>query len=113
MLQAQSRDAQPSAPSSKPNILIIISDQFRADMIGAMGMNPMGLTPNLDRMAQRGVIFRHAMSNQPVCAPARATMLTGQYPAKHHVFRNSLGLDLDAITIATELRKAGYTANYI
>lgn len=111
-VKAQSRGgAQPS--STRPNILLIISDQFRADAIGAMGSNPMGLTPNLDRMARRGVFFRNAISNQPVCAPARASILTGQYPARHGVWRNGIGLPPDATTLASELRKAGYTANYI
>ena len=44
--------------ATKPNIIVIISDQFRADCIGAMGMNPMGLTPNLDAMAAQGCLFR-------------------------------------------------------
>ena len=57
-----------------------------------MGLNPMNLTPNLDRMAPRGVLFRYAFSNQPVCAPARASIFTGQYQPKHGVWRNSLGL---------------------
>lgn len=64
--------------ASKPNIIVIISDQFRGDCIGAMGLNPMGLTPNLDQMAAEGVLFRSAFCNQPVCAPARASMFTGQ-----------------------------------
>ena len=107
--------AQPSSQTSreKPNIVLIISDQFRADCIGALGENPMGLTPNLDSMARRGVIFRSAISNQPVCAPARATMFTGQYPSKHGVFKNAIGLPTNSNTIAKQLRSAGYSANYI
>ena len=68
--------AQSANNGRRPNILIVISDQFRWDCIGAMGLNPMNLTPNLDRMAGRGVIFQSAMANQPVCAPARGTMFT-------------------------------------
>lgn len=73
----------------------------------------MGLTPNLDGMARRGVVFRSAMANQPVCAPARASIFTGQYPSKHGVWKNGLELPTDAVTIAKELRSAGYSANYI
>jgi arylsulfatase A-like enzyme len=105
-------DAQ-TPPVSKPNIIFIISDQFRADCIGAMGMNPMGLTPNLDRMATEGVLFRSAFCSQPVCAPARASMFTGQYPSRHGVWRNGPGLRADAVTLAATLHQAGYSTNYI
>lgn len=101
------------APVPQPNIVFIISDQFRADALGCMRMNPMNLTPNLDAMARRGVLFRQAISNQPVCAPARACMFTGQYPARHGVWKNGLGLKPDAVTLAGVLRDQGYTANYI
>jgi arylsulfatase A-like enzyme len=103
------------APQSaaRPNVLLVISDQFRADCIGAMGANPMNLTPGLDAMASRGVLFRSACANQPVCAPARASIFTGQYPARHGVWRNGPGLREDSLTLAGELRRAGYSANYI
>src|SRR5271170_5831067 len=83
--------AQTTSSAVKPNIIVIISDQFRGDCIGAMGLNPMGLTPNLDQMAAEGVLFRSALCNQPVCAPARASMFTGQYPSKHGVWHNGPG----------------------
>ncbi len=102
-----------SSRASQPNIVFIISDQFRADALGCMGMNPMNLTPNLDAMARRGVLFRQAISNQPVCAPARACMFTGQYPPRHGVWKNALGLHPDAVTLPGLLRDHGYTANYI
>jgi arylsulfatase A-like enzyme len=97
----------------RPNIVLIVSDQFRADCIGAMGLNPMGLTPNLDAMAGRGVLFRNAFCSQPVCAPARGSMFTGQYPSRHGVWKNGIALDPGATTIAGTLRSAGYSANYI
>ena len=78
-----------------------------------MGLNPMGLTPNLDNMANRGVVFRNAIANQPVCAPARASIFTSQYPSKHGVWKNGIGMATNATTLATELRTAGYSANYI
>jgi arylsulfatase A-like enzyme len=99
--------------SPKPNIVIIISDQFRGDFVGAAGQNPMGLTPNLDRMAARGTMFRSAVCSQPVCAPARASLFTGQYPEKHGVWKNALPIQADAKTLATACRNAGYSANYI
>jgi arylsulfatase A-like enzyme len=93
--------------------VLIISDQFRADNLGCMGMNPMNLTPNLDMMARQGTLFRSTIVNQPVCAPARATMFTGQYPERHGVWKNAIALDPKATTVAKLLRDAGYTANYI
>ncbi len=103
-------------PSVKPNILIIIADQVRWDAIGAYGLNPMQLTPNLDAMAGRGTLYRNMFANQPVCSPSRASLFTGEYPAKHGVWKNTakgVGLPSSATTIATECRKAGYSANYI
>ena len=73
----------------------------------------MGLTPNLDAMASRGTLFRSHIANQPLCAPSRANLLTGQYQNKNGVWRNGLGLAPDAVTLATALSQAGYTANYI
>jgi arylsulfatase A-like enzyme len=105
--------AQQSAGAARPNIVLIISDQFRWDCIGAMGVNPMNLTPNLDRMAASGVLFRSAFAAQPVCAPARASIFTGQYPCRHGVWKNGIKLPEDANTLAKTLRAAGYSANYI
>lgn len=102
-----------SGTRRKPNIVLYISDQFRWDMVSAYGLNPMQLTPNLDAMARRGTLFRSHITNQPVCAPSRAGLFTGQYQNKHGVWRNGFGLSPDAITLATEVRKAGYSANYI
>ncbi|HEX3743468.1 MAG TPA: sulfatase-like hydrolase/transferase [Bryobacteraceae bacterium] len=97
----------------RPNILLVISDQFRADCLGALGRNPMGLTPHLDAMAHRGVLFRNAFASQPVCAPARGSIFTGQYPSRHGVWKNGIALDPAATTLAGTLRAAGYSANNI
>ena len=77
------------------------------------GVNPMNLTPNIDAMASRGVLFRNAFSNQPVWAPARGSIFTGQYPSRHGVWRNGIGLNPSATTLATTLGPAGYSTNYI
>lgn len=110
--EAATRSQNPPG-KRKPNIVLYISDQFRWDMVSAYGLNPLGLTPNLDAIARRGTLFRSHITNQPVCAPSRAGLFTGQYQNKHGVWRNGFGLAPDAITLATELRKVGYTANYI
>jgi arylsulfatase A-like enzyme len=97
----------------KPNIVIYHSDQFRWDFVGANGLNSSTRTPNLDALAQAGTNFTHAVTNQPVCAPSRSVLITGRYATETGVWHNGLGLMQDLPTIATELRKAGYTANYI
>ena len=113
LLSAATQQPRPAASNSSPNIVFIISDQFRADALGCMGVNPMGLTPNLDGLARRGVLFRSAMVNHPVCAPARACFFTGQYEDKHGVWKNGLAIDPKAETLATVLRGRGYSANFI
>jgi len=112
-LSASTALAQTGGRIERPNLVLIISDQFRWDCVGALGLNPMNLTPNLDRMASRGVVFRSAFSNQPVCAPARGSIFTGLYPRQHGVFKNGVALKEDAVTLATVARRAGYSANYI
>lgn len=111
-LPAAALGAQPQ-PMAKPNIILIVSDQFRWDCIGAAGLNPMNLTPNLDRMAAGGVMFRNAFASQPVCAPARASIFTGQYPSRHGVWRNGIALEENAETLPKILGRAGYSSNYI
>jgi arylsulfatase A-like enzyme len=110
---ASAAAAQTEGSAAKPNIVLIISDQFRWDCVGAMGLNPMNLTPNIDRMASRGVIFRSAFSNQPVCAPARGSIFTGQYASRHGVWKNGIALPREATTLPKVLRGQGYSANYI
>ena len=63
----------------RPNILFIICDDLN-DAITGMGGHPQAKTPNIDKLMQRSVQFTHGYSNNPICAPARASMLTGLYP---------------------------------
>ncbi len=112
---AASAESHANAPQnrSKPNLIIVIADQFRWDFVGAYGLNPMGVTTNLDAMARRGVAFQNAITNQPVSAPSRSSLFTGMYPTQTGVWRNGLGLRTDATTLAKLLRAEGYTSNYI
>lgn len=76
----------------RPNIVLYIADQFRWDCVGAYGLNSMDVTPNLDSIAQRGVGFQNAVTNQPWCSPSRACLFTGQYANQNGVWRLGLGL---------------------
>jgi arylsulfatase A-like enzyme len=100
-------------PKKQPNVVIYHADQFRWDFVGANGLNNSVRTPNLDALAEHGTNFTHTVTNQPVCAPSRSILLTGRYATETGVWRNGLGLREDLPTLATEFRKAGYTANYI
>jgi arylsulfatase A-like enzyme len=106
--------ASASAPTAlRPNIIIYLADQFRWDFIGANGRNGSTRTPNLDACAARGKNFTHAITNQPVCAPARSVLMTSRYATETGVWHNGLPLSQSLPTLAGELRKAGYTANLI
>jgi arylsulfatase A-like enzyme len=105
--------ASVTPPPVKPNIVLYLSDQFRWDFIGENGRNGSTHTPNLDKLASRGKNFTHAVTNQPVCAPSRSVLLTSRYATETGVWHNGLELDKSLPTLATELRKAGYSANLI
>jgi arylsulfatase A-like enzyme len=107
--------AAQSRPASvkRPNIVMIIADQFRWDFLGAYGLNNSTMTPNLDHLARNGVAFRNAVTNQPLCSPARACLFTGQYATQAGVWKLGFGLPRGTPTLAGTLRDAGYTANYI
>ncbi|MBT6154720.1 MAG: sulfatase [Planctomycetaceae bacterium] len=65
--------------AERPNILIISIDDLN-DWTGGLGGHPQAKTPNIDRLAKRGTLFRNAHCQAPVCTPSRASMLTGLYP---------------------------------
>jgi hypothetical protein len=75
---------------SRPNILFITSDQQRGDCYGFEGRNIR--TPHLDRLAGSGTRFPACITPNPVCQPARASILTGLLPLTHGVHDN--GIDL-------------------
>ena len=72
---------------AKPNILYIMCDQLRADVIGALGNSRIS-TPNIDRLVKRGVAFTNAYSSCPVCVPARYTVRTGCEPKTTGIYNN-------------------------
>jgi arylsulfatase A-like enzyme len=98
--------------SDRPNIVVFFTDQQRWDTSGLHG-NPLGLTPNFDRLARRGTHVYHAITCQPVCAPARASLQTGLYATETTVHRNGIGLPSDCKTLAQYLGAAGYHTGYI
>jgi arylsulfatase A-like enzyme len=98
--------------SKRPNIIVFLTDQQRFDSTGLHG-NPLELTPNLDRVAQRGTRLRYCFTPQPVCGPARACLQTGMYASQNGCVINGIALPHDRPTLARCFREAGYRTAYI
>jgi len=96
-----------SGSAQHPNIVIICSDQHRADTIGSYG-SKVCRTPNLDRLADQGVRFDRCYANNPVCSPSRATIMTGTQSRRHRVMRNGIPCRTDLPTFADVLKQEGY-----
>jgi arylsulfatase A-like enzyme len=92
----------------RPNILLITSDQQRADCIGAMGRRVH--TPHLDLFMQEATTFDACIAPNPVCQPTRASILTGRLPRTHGVCDNGIDLPPEEArqSFPAELAKAGY-----
>lgn len=93
---------------NRPNLVLITADDMNWDSVGAYGCRTPECTPNIDRLAARGVRFNRAHVTIAVCQPSRGAMMTGRYPHRsrlegfHHINRS-------AVPLATELlRQAGY-----
>ncbi len=96
----------------RPNIIVFFTDQQRWDTTGVHG-NPLGLTPNFDRMALNGTHLYNTFTPQPVCGPARACLQTGKYATTVGCHRNSIPLPQNEKTLAHYFKGAGYKTGYI
>ena len=95
-----------SAPN-QPNIVLIMADQLAPQFTGAYG-HPVVKTPNLDALAARGMRFDAAYCNSPLCAPSRASLMTGQLVSRHGAYDNAADFASSVPTFAHYLRSAGY-----
>lgn len=93
--------------AGQPNILFVMCDQ-----LSALATSPYGnqdvLTPNLSRLSQRGTLFEHSYCNSPLCAPSRASMLTGRLASSIPVNDNAEELPASVPTFVHHLRRGGY-----
>ena len=96
----------------RPNFLVIMTDQQRADHLGCYG-NPVVRTPNIDSIAQRGVRFDRFFVSNPICQPNRAALATGQLTTVNGCRKNGIPLSLDSTTYADILRGAGYRTGLV
>jgi arylsulfatase A-like enzyme len=106
------------AGADRPNILMIVSDQERADVLGCYG-GPCS-TPSIDGLAAGGVRFDVCLAPTAICSPTRASFLTGLYPHGHGILNNThepdaLRVELapGAVTWPPLLRDAGYRLGYV
>lgn len=90
-----------------PNVLVVMTDQQKATSLGLYG-NPDVRTPVLERLAERGTVYRHAFSPHPLCVPSRASFFTGRWPHSTGVRTNEIPLPEREIDWASLLFDRGY-----
>jgi arylsulfatase A-like enzyme len=95
----------------QPNVLLILTDQQRADAVGFRGKNPCR-TPNIDRLAAEGISFDRALTPSPLCTPARAGIFTGLYPHQVNAMKNGSRLEARPI-FPNVLKRRGYQLDYV
>ena len=98
-----------SAPANATNLLLIVSDNQSASLIGAYGNREID-TPHIDRLARQGMVFERAYATSGVCSPSRATLLTGVIPSRHGV-HNGLPqrIDVEGWSAIAEMRSLPQT----
>ncbi|WP_372772714.1 sulfatase [Mangrovibacterium sp.] len=103
---------QKKDPEVKPNIVYILTDQWRGSALGYAG-DPNVKTPHLDQFAKEAVNFANAVSVAPVCTPHRASLLTGRYPTTTGMFLNDLYLPSEELCMAEIFKAEGYNTAYL
>ncbi len=93
-------------PSGR-NVVVILCDQLRKDFLNIYGCDAVP-TPNLDELAANGTVFDNAITSSPVCAPARAGMMTGRYVSDHGVWTNDVPFRDGLEYIAENMNELGY-----
>ena len=76
-----------SGSERRPNVVLVMADQLRADFTRAAGF-PLDTMPFLDGLGAGGARFERAYTPMPICAPARISLFTGRYPKAHRVRQN-------------------------
>jgi len=114
LIMAPVAPAAATAAPSKPNIILIYSDDHGWADLGAQGSDKDIRTPNLDAMARDGVRFLNGYVSAPQCVPSRAGVITGRYQQRFGVDDNTKGpLPLSELTIAERLKTAGYVSGQV
>ena len=95
---------------SKPNLLFIFTDQQRSDTLACYG-NTHVQAPNLNAFAEQSFIFEHPYVTEPICTPARSTIMTGLYPHTTGCIGNNIPLKAETPTLA-EMVSSDYYCGY-
>ena len=102
-----------AAPAARtPNVLFIAIDDLN-DWVGCLGGHPQAQTPNMDRLAARGTLFRNAHCQAPLCNPSRASLLTGLRPSTTGIYGLAPGIrdvarTRDCVTLPQYFARHGY-----
>ena len=101
--------ALPLIGGERPNVLFLVVDDMN-DWVGCMQSEPRAITPNLDRLAKRGVLFTNAHTAGVFCAPSRAAIFSGQYASTTGCYRtaNYFVHRPEIESLQTSFSKAGY-----
>lgn len=122
----------PAKKAKMPNIVLIMADDLGWKDLHCYGNDQLD-TPNLDRLAQQGLLFTDAYSASPVCTPTRAALMTGESPARLNITNHAGGhppnfqkpgsnlitpiwqrhLPLERVTLAEQLKQAGYATGFV
>lgn len=97
---------------TRPNILLLCTDQQRYDALGAAG-NPHIRTPHLDRLAAQGARFTNCYTQSTVCAPSRGSLMTGRYPRHHGLWANGVDMDPAQQLFTAVLAEEGYDCGLV
>lgn len=101
-------------PAKRPNIIFLLTDDQRWDTMGCMG-NTIIKTPNMDSLAENGVLFENSFVTTSICCASRATFFSGQYTRRHGIidFRTDFSPHALARTYPVMLRRTGYHTGFI
>jgi N-acetylglucosamine-6-sulfatase len=99
---------------NRPNVLLVVVDDLRFDDFGAAG-HPFSRTPNIDRLAREGAMFRNMFAVTPLCSPSRANILTGLYTRHHGILDNTdrSPQSHELKTFVRQLHDSGYNTGFI
>ena len=98
--------------AAQPNVLFILCDDLRPNALGCYG-SPVVKTPNIDRLAKEGVLFKNAFCTTSLCSPSRASILSGVYAHTHGVTNNFTEYPDTMESFPKVLQRAGYDTGYI
>jgi arylsulfatase A-like enzyme len=110
-VRLRARGGEERGTSMPPNLLFLYTDEQRTDTLACHG-NGRGIMPNIDRLAAQATVFDRAYCTQPVCTPARGSIVTGLYSHAHGAVDNNTWLRRDAKCLPEHLPAGLYTAGH-